>query len=219
MEKTRLMDQKAFEWIEKMPPNTWVRAFFSTYSKCDILLNNSCEVFNKYVLEVREMPILSMLEQIKTQPMTRYYNKEKEVGDMWQGPTCPKIRTKLNKNTEWANTCYAQPTGKGIFQVQVMDKQYIVDIGNKQCDCRRWDLTGIPCSHAISCLRHERIPPESVSMSVIPLQDFSLHMVLRYGLAMIRACGREWVVLKFSLLCMKRRLVGLPRIEGSNLMR
>jgi hypothetical protein len=84
-----------------------------------------------------------MLELIKTQLMTRYYNKEKEVGDMWQGPICPKIRTKLNKNTEWANTCYAQPAGKGFFQVQVMDRQYIVDIGNKQCDCRRWDLTGI----------------------------------------------------------------------------
>jgi transposase-like protein len=50
MEKMRLPDQKAFEWLEKMPPNTWVRAFFSTYSKCDILLNNSCEVFNKYIL-------------------------------------------------------------------------------------------------------------------------------------------------------------------------
>jgi hypothetical protein len=112
MEKMILLDQKAFEWLEKMPPNTWVRAFFSTSSKCDILLNNSCEV---QVLEAREMPILSILEQIKTQLMTRYYNKEKEVGDMWQGPICPKIRTKLNKNTEWANTCYAQPAGKGIF--------------------------------------------------------------------------------------------------------
>lgn len=63
MEKIKVLNQKAFEWLEKMPPNTWVRAFFSTFSKCDILLNNSCEVFNKYILDAREMPILSMLEQ------------------------------------------------------------------------------------------------------------------------------------------------------------
>jgi hypothetical protein len=25
-------------------------SFFSTYSKCDILLENSCEAFNKYIL-------------------------------------------------------------------------------------------------------------------------------------------------------------------------
>jgi len=64
MEKRKLLNQKAYEWLQKMKPNTWVIAFFSTYSKCDILLNNSCEVFNKYILDAREMPILSMLEQV-----------------------------------------------------------------------------------------------------------------------------------------------------------
>jgi len=29
--------------------------------------------------------------------MTRHYNKEKEVGDLWQGPIYPKIRKKLQK--------------------------------------------------------------------------------------------------------------------------
>ena len=50
MEKMKELNQDAYEWLEKIPPNTWVRAFFSTFPKCDILLNNSCEVFNKYIL-------------------------------------------------------------------------------------------------------------------------------------------------------------------------
>ena len=162
MDKLRVLDEKAYKWVEKMPPNIWSRSFFSTYSKCDILLNNSCEVFNKFILDAREMPVLSMIEQIKNQLMARHYSKEKEHGDMWQGPICPKIRKKVNKISEWANTCYAIPSGKGIFQVQDRDHSYIVDIGLKKCECRRWDLTGIPCSHAISCLRHERIPTESM---------------------------------------------------------
>lgn len=62
MEKMRVLDKDAHAWLEKMPPNTWVRAFFSEYPKCDILLNNTCEVFNNYILEVRERPILSMLQ-------------------------------------------------------------------------------------------------------------------------------------------------------------
>jgi len=56
-----------------------------------------------------------MIEQIKNQLMARHYSKEKEHGDMWQGPICPKIRKKVNKIFEWANTCYAIPSGKGIF--------------------------------------------------------------------------------------------------------
>ena len=115
MEKMKVLNQKVFELLEKMPPNTWVRAFFSTFFKCDILLNNSCEVFNKYILDVREMAVLSMLEQVKTQLMTRYHTKDKDVGTVWDGPICPKIRMKLHTNSQWANTYYAQPAGNGIF--------------------------------------------------------------------------------------------------------
>ncbi|CAO2149444.1 unnamed protein product [Urochloa humidicola] len=136
-----------------------------------------CEVFNKYILDAREMPLLSMLEQIKSQLMTRHYSKEKEVGDQWDGPICPKIRKKLQKNIEFANTYYALPAGKGIFEVQGRNNKYIVDINIKNCDCRRWNLTGIPCSHAISCLRHERIPPESMVSNCYSTSNF----LLAYG--------------------------------------
>uniref|UniRef100_K3YY80 SWIM-type domain-containing protein n=1 Tax=Setaria italica TaxID=4555 RepID=K3YY80_SETIT len=142
MDMMRELNPDAHKWLEEMPPQTWVRTFFSTYPKCDMLLNNTCE--------------------IKTQLITRHYNKEKEVGDVWQGPICSKIRKKLQKNIELANICYALPASKGVFEVRGKTNKYIVDISLKNCDCRRWDLTGIPCSHAISCLRHERIPQELV---------------------------------------------------------
>lgn len=41
------MNKKAFQWLDNLPPNTWVRAFQNDFSKCDILLNNNSEVFNK----------------------------------------------------------------------------------------------------------------------------------------------------------------------------
>lgn len=103
-----------------------------------------------------------MLERIKQQVMTRYYNKQKELEEQMQGQICPKIRKKVLKNAEASNYCYALPAGQGVFQVQSREMQYIVDLTAKQCECRRWQLTGIPCNHAISCLRHERVPPESV---------------------------------------------------------
>jgi len=86
----------------QLPTNGWskchqipgVRAFFSTFPKCDVLLNNNCEVFNKYILEARELPILSMLERIKNQIMTRHYNKQLEA-ENFVGTVCPKIRKKL----------------------------------------------------------------------------------------------------------------------------
>ena len=156
MEMMKDLNEDAYNWLGEMSPNTWVRAFFSEFPKCDILLNNSCEVFNKYILEARELPILSMLEKIKGQLMSRFYNKQKEA-EKWEGPFCPKIGKKLLKNAEHANICYVLPAGKGIFQVQERQSSYTVDVIGKHCDCRRWDLTGIPCCHAIACIKEERL--------------------------------------------------------------
>ena len=49
MEKMKTDNIDAFEWVEELPPNTWVKAFFSDFPKCDILLNNICEVFNRCI--------------------------------------------------------------------------------------------------------------------------------------------------------------------------
>ena len=75
MEELKAMSLEAYTWLEQLPPNTWVRGFQRELPKCDILLNNNCEVFNKYILEAREMLIRSMVDKIKTQLMVRFYNK------------------------------------------------------------------------------------------------------------------------------------------------
>jgi hypothetical protein len=117
MEKMKELNKDAHAWLEKMATNTWVRAFFSAYPKCDILLNNTCEVFYRYILEARELPILSMLQRIKGQLMARHYNKQKEVQEKWGGMAiCPKIRKKLARHAEMANTCYVIPSGGGVFE-------------------------------------------------------------------------------------------------------
>jgi hypothetical protein len=173
MEKMKTLDVGAYEWLSKMEPNTWVRGYFSTFPKCDILLNNNYEVFNKYILEARELPILSMFEKIKCQLMTRHFSKRKELENEITSSFCPKIRKKLARNTEFANVCYPLPSGAGVFQVLVKDYQHIVDLTAKTCDCRRWQLTGIPCCHAVSCLRHERVAPESVLPSCYSLDAYN----------------------------------------------
>jgi len=62
--------------------------------------------------------------------------------------------------------------GSGIFEVHDREWKYVVNIAAKKCESRRWDLTGIPCSHAIACLRHERIPEDSVLPSCYSILAF-----------------------------------------------
>ncbi|KAM0914817.1 hypothetical protein ACQ4PT_011247 [Festuca glaucescens] len=160
MDAMLVLSKTAHDWLEELPPATWVKAFQSEFPKCDVLLNNNCEVFNKYILEARELPVLAMILKIKCQITTRIYNKQLEAESM-TGTICPKIRKKLEKHVEWSNICEAKPSGNGIFEIMERGTPYIVDIQKRSCSCRRWDLSGIPCWHALSALRHDKISPES----------------------------------------------------------
>ena len=57
MDRMPLLNKDAHDWLEELDPKTWVRGFQSDFPNCDVLLNNNCEVFNKYILEVRELPL------------------------------------------------------------------------------------------------------------------------------------------------------------------
>ncbi|KAM0850424.1 hypothetical protein ACQ4PT_053092 [Festuca glaucescens] len=143
------------------------------FPRCDILLNNSCEVFNRWIFEARELPVLSMLERIICQIMTRNYEKEKEGRETWTRLTCPKIKKKLDKNTELAALYTPKPAGARVLKVGSSPKTiYIVELNLRSCTCRRWQLTGIPCAHAIACLRHEKIKPEKLVADCYSIQTF-----------------------------------------------
>ncbi|PNX89230.1 sucrose-phosphate synthase-like protein, partial [Trifolium pratense] len=46
-----------------------------------------------------------------------------------------------------------------VLETTCLD-QYVVNLVEKTCACRRWELSGIPCVHAISCLWFNNTKPE-----------------------------------------------------------
>jgi hypothetical protein len=81
-----------------------------------MLLNNHCEVFNSYILQAREFPVLSMLETIFYKIMHKNVSKQKEC-ESWSGTISPKIKKKMEKATEWAKKLTAAHAGACIFHV------------------------------------------------------------------------------------------------------
>ena len=146
-----------------------------------MLLNNHSEVFNSYILEAREMPMLSMLENIFYKMLHRIVGKNKEA-ETWQGKICPKIKKKLDKATEWAANCDVMSAGGGLYKVASREYEggYRVDLKAMTCDCRRWQLTGIPCWHAIACCRSERINPETLVHSCHSIDTYDTSILHHY---------------------------------------
>ena len=57
--------------ITRLDPKHWSRAWFRLGSNCDSVDNNICESFNKWIIDARFLPIISMLEAIRRKVMVR----------------------------------------------------------------------------------------------------------------------------------------------------
>ncbi|KAK9027895.1 hypothetical protein V6N11_067716 [Hibiscus sabdariffa] len=50
--------------------------------------------------------------------------------------------------------------GEGGCEVKKGRKQYLVNLNEKTCNCRRWQLCGIPCQHACCAIWHTGGDPD-----------------------------------------------------------
>ncbi|VVA41710.1 PREDICTED: transposon, partial [Prunus dulcis] len=71
----------------------------------------------------------------------------------WKHPVGPRIFKIIEKNKLDASTCIPRLAGLQTYQVTHMyGGEFVVDLRARTCSCRRWDLCGIPCGHAISAI-------------------------------------------------------------------
>jgi hypothetical protein len=96
IEELKGISQDAYEYLAKIDPSTWLRAWFNTFSKCDLIVNNLCECFNAYILKAHDLLIISMLEMIRKKLVKRYQIKRDGIRTM-TGRLCPRIVAKLDE--------------------------------------------------------------------------------------------------------------------------
>ncbi|WMV59143.1 hypothetical protein MTR67_052528 [Solanum verrucosum] len=155
-----VLSEEAAKDLVKFPPQKWCRTYFDTVCKSQMVDNNFTESFNSWILAPRGKPILKMLEEIRVKIMNRLRKKEKEA-ETWNihykhSPKCMELFIAYSKI---ANFCKLEFNGDLGFEVSEGEDRHIVNIVEKKCSCRSWQLTGIPCPHAIKALRYKNIEP------------------------------------------------------------
>ncbi|XP_022865606.1 uncharacterized protein LOC111385451 [Olea europaea var. sylvestris] len=153
------ISEDAYKWLMERPPQEWSRSYFSLHSKSDILLNNICEVFNKTLRSENEKMILKMLTSMQLVFMIRI-RKHGDTMMRCNGRLCPKIRKKLNKNADRSRECTLHLSDGLKWQVDCSSGTYVVNLLERSCVRREWELIGIPCMHAIAVIRECRNDPE-----------------------------------------------------------
>ncbi|XP_035845310.1 uncharacterized protein LOC110933462 [Helianthus annuus] len=124
-------------------------------ARCDILLNNICEVFNRQLIQGRDKPIITCLEYIREYLMKKIVVVNNKIGKCKSPLTTAATAVLQTAKTEAAEYIVIW-TGGTKFQVSTHfndhQDQRVVILDERTCSCRRWDLTGIPCRHAVACI-------------------------------------------------------------------
>lgn len=138
-------------WFIDKPPKNWSRSHFITDPKCDILLNNLCEAFNAAILDARDKPILSSLEKLRTYLMLRMA-KQRET--KWTQPVGPRIFGIIEAKRKEGGQCTTRHSGNGEFEVKRIQgkRQFHVNLNQHTCSCRKWQICGLPCAHAMAAI-------------------------------------------------------------------
>ncbi|XP_019173229.1 PREDICTED: uncharacterized protein LOC109168401 [Ipomoea nil] len=116
--------------------------------------------FKSTILSLRDKPILTMVDKIRIYLMTRM-QKNRDKMKTYQHKICPKIRKCLEDAKDMSARYSTYKSHDNIYQVDDQNfKTFKVDLSQRQCSCRGWDLTGIPCSHGVAAIRKQRGSPE-----------------------------------------------------------
>ncbi|XP_065871882.1 uncharacterized protein [Euphorbia lathyris] len=160
----RSIAKEAAEHLVSYPPQRWCRAYFSGRSKDMIVTNNHVESFNAWIKIPREKSIYRLLDGVRLEVMGKLKDCDKEASK-WKKEWSPKCMKVYNLNSEIAQMCRVEWNGDDGYEVSEGHDQHAVMLDKKVCTCREWELSGIPCPHAICALRHKRMDPlKEISM-------------------------------------------------------
>jgi hypothetical protein len=99
--------------------------------------------------------------------------EQRTKSSRWVGTICPNIRKKLNLFTQHTAHCHAVWNGKDGYEVKHFDHRFTVKLPQKTCSCEYWELSGLPCCHAIACIAYDTIPVEEYVADCYKITEFN----------------------------------------------
>ncbi|XP_021832919.1 uncharacterized protein LOC110772760 [Prunus avium] len=114
------------------------------------MANSLAESFNNWVGVFRDLPVLPLIEGIRQKLMV--LNSQRRIEpEKWTTLLCPEMETRLWENVEAGRTWAIRRSSCIIFEVFV-DYYVMVDLGQRTCSCRLWQIDDFPCTHAVAAI-------------------------------------------------------------------
>lgn len=151
LDKLKRRNQAAYDDFIERDTTKFCKVFIDPSSVSDMILNNISDTFNGYILSARGKHIIHMLEEIRISLMERLHRKATELRG-FNHIICPQIVKKLEEIKSFSRYCVPHASSDILFEVENFGDRFVVNVRDKTCTCRAWDIKGIPCKHDCAAL-------------------------------------------------------------------
>uniref|UniRef100_A0A5B6YXA9 SWIM-type domain-containing protein n=1 Tax=Davidia involucrata TaxID=16924 RepID=A0A5B6YXA9_DAVIN len=152
LESIKSISLEAYNWVMQSEPVHWANAFFQG-ARYNHMTSNFGELFYSWVSDAHELPITQMVDAIRGKIMELIYTRRAD-SNQWLTRLTPSMEEKLEKESLKVRSLQVLISAGNRFEVRG-DSVEVVDMDHWDCSCKSWQLTGLPCCHAIaviSCL-------------------------------------------------------------------
>ncbi|KAL7239138.1 hypothetical protein ACSBR2_005106 [Camellia fascicularis] len=111
------------------------------------MYSNVAESFNSWIREARYLPITNLVDMIWLQIMNMRFDKML-LSSKWNKVLCPRMDSVLEKAFMDGRTWSVSLSYDNVFKVCCFPS-VMVDLGLRTCLCRKWEINGYPCQHAV----------------------------------------------------------------------
>ena len=128
------------------------------------MTNNLAESFNNWIKPHKSMNLDDFMDKLRQMLMSKW-NKRSKIGRKLQGLILPHIIKELNEQSREVNL-EVKECLEEIVEVTAMGGSgfwFIVNLQERTCSCRQWQVSRIPCKHALAFI---------TSLSDAPIENY-----------------------------------------------
>ncbi|XP_054806413.1 uncharacterized protein LOC129309081 isoform X2 [Prosopis cineraria] len=149
IENIKGISPEAYSWVMQSEPENWANAFFAG-ARYDHLTSNFGHQFYSWVSEAHELPITQMVDVLRGKMMEAIYTRRVE-SNQWVTKLTPSKEGILQTESSVARSFQVLLLQGSTFEVRG-EYVEIVDVDRWDCTCKRWQISGLPCCHAVAVI-------------------------------------------------------------------
>lgn len=151
---------EAIDYLDKHHSRIWYRSGFKETCKCDYLTNNASESFNNQIKSLKGLHLHELVDSLRELFMEKMYLR-RQVGEKLTDGILPSVIKQLNAATTNLKVVKVARSDDDMAEITLVEsdnntRRHTVHLINQTCSCRKWQVSGKPCNHALAWICSNR---------------------------------------------------------------